>query len=39
METSSEAFVASTLYEVEGDRVGVPLLSGLYEVPSFLPVF
>ncbi|CAN6918497.1 unnamed protein product [Brassica oleracea var. botrytis] len=39
MEASSEAFVASTLYEVEGDRVGVPLLSGLYEVPSFLPVF
>ncbi|CAF2076617.1 BnaC01g30970D [Brassica napus] len=34
-----QAFVASTLYEVEGDRVGVPLLSGLYEVPSFLPVF
>ncbi|XP_013651923.1 uncharacterized protein LOC106356747 isoform X1 [Brassica napus] len=31
METPSEAFVASTLYEVEEDRVGVPLLSGLYE--------
>ncbi|CAN6886187.1 unnamed protein product [Brassica oleracea] len=29
METPSEAFVA---YEVEEDRVGVPLLSGLYEV-------
>ncbi|KAG2271733.1 hypothetical protein Bca52824_066288 [Brassica carinata] len=36
METPSEAFVA---YEVEEDRVGVPLLSGLYEVPSFFPVF
>ncbi|CAF1858112.1 unnamed protein product [Brassica napus] len=32
METPSEAFVASTLYEVEEDRVGVPLLSEIYEV-------
>lgn len=39
METPSEAFVASTLYEVEEDRVGVPLLSEIYEVASFFQCF
>ncbi|CAH8354240.1 unnamed protein product [Eruca vesicaria subsp. sativa] len=31
-ETPLEAYVSSTLYEVEAERVGVPVKRGLYEV-------
>lgn len=34
-ETSLEASVSSSLYEVEEERVGVPVKGGLYEVPQF----
>lgn len=33
IETPSEASVSSSLYEVEEERVGVPVKGGLYEVP------
>jgi hypothetical protein len=32
IETPSEASVSSSLYEVEEERVGVPVKGGLYEV-------
>lgn len=34
IETPSESSVSSSLYEVEEERVGVPVKGGLYEVPS-----
>lgn len=37
-ETLLEAYVSSTLYEVEEERVGVPVKRRLYEVPSFFAV-
>ncbi|CAH8316378.1 unnamed protein product [Eruca vesicaria subsp. sativa] len=37
-ETPLEAYVSSTLYEVEEERVGVLVKCGLYEVPSFFSV-
>ena len=37
-ETPLEAYVSSTLYEVEEERVGVPVKRRLYEVPSFFAV-
>jgi len=39
IDTHLETFVSSTLYEVEEERVGVPVKGGLNEVPSFFPVF
>lgn len=36
VETPSEPSVPSSLYEVEEERVGVPVKGGLYEVVPFL---
>ena len=35
METLPEASVSSSLYDVEEERVGVPVKGGLYEVSPF----
>ncbi|CAH8302150.1 unnamed protein product [Eruca vesicaria subsp. sativa] len=38
-ETHLETFVSSTLYDVEEERVGVPVKGGLNEVASFFAVY